>query len=67
MPPLPDGVRFIAAGVVLWLAIVALLRLVPVTGSWNYLYLAGGVACDALIVTGIVRLIRWARRRRREP
>jgi hypothetical protein len=64
MPPLPDGIRFMAAAVVLWFTILALLRLVPAAGSWNYLYAAGGVVCNVLMVTGIVRLIRWARRRR---
>ena len=66
IPPLPDGVRFIAAASVLWLALVFLLRLVPVTGPWNYLFVAGSAVSGALAVTGIVRLVRWARRGRRE-
>ncbi len=66
IPPLPDGVRFIAAALVLWLTLVFLIHLVPVAGSWPYLFLAGSAASDALAVTGIVRLIRWMRRRRRE-
>jgi hypothetical protein len=68
MPPLPAGVRLIAAALVLWLTMVFLIHLLPVAGSWLYLYLAGSAVCDALILTGIVRLARRARRRRRgEP
>jgi hypothetical protein len=62
-PRLPDGVIPAVAAVVSWLSLIVVIHAYPPSGSWNYLYAAGGVACEALAVLAIVRFIRWARRK----
>jgi len=65
-PPLPDGVILMAAAVVVWASGLVLLNAFPPGGSADYPVLAVSFASQVLAVTGIVRLVRWYRRRSRE-
>ncbi len=64
--PLPDGVILIASAVVVWASALVLLRAFPPGGSADYPVLAVSFASQVLAIAGIVRLVRWYRRRSRE-
>jgi len=65
-PTLPDGVILIAAAVAVWASGLVLLNVFPPGGSADYPVLAVSFASQVLAATGIVRLVRWYRRRSRE-
>ena len=61
-PALPDGVCLGIAAIVLWVAVILLVRTHPPVGYWNVVGIAGGFVSEALGLSAVVRFIRWARR-----
>ncbi len=62
-PALPDGAILVSSAVVLWVAVIVVIRTHAPVGYWNVVGVAGGFGSEVLAVVGIVRFVRWARRR----